>query len=366
LETAEGEVPTDVGRNKGYSLDELAQRFGLETAGDGATRIEGVCTLSPGKPRHLGFLANSRYRGQLASTQAGAVVVSPADAEGLSGPGLIAKDPHLAYTRIAALFDPRREFAPGRHPSAVIAPTARVGEGSWIGPLAVIEDRAEIAAGCFIGAACVIGAEARIGAGSRLEANVWVGERARIGRRASIQPGAVIGGRGFGLARSAQGWEEVPQLGSVVIGDGVEVGANTTIDRGALEDTVIEDGVKLDNQIQIAHNCRIGAHTAIAACVGIAGSTRIGARCMIGGAAGIGGHLEIADDVVVLGGSMVTKKLSKAGVYGSTLPAHDARLWRRTVVHMRRLPQYEERLRAIEQRLEIEAKDEGDGGEDDV
>jgi UDP-3-O-[3-hydroxymyristoyl] glucosamine N-acyltransferase len=349
-----------------FTLAELAQRFGLERVGEGEVRIGGVCSLSPGKPGHLSFLANPRNRGQLASTHAAAVVVSREAAGALPGNGLVAADPHLAFARIAQLFDPDREFVAGTHASAVIAADATIADGCHIGPLVVVESGARIGPGCFLGPGCIVGRDANLGGGSRLEARVWIGPRTSIGQRAHIHPGAVIGSRGFGLARTPKGWEEVPQLGRVMIGDDVEIGANTTIDRGAIEDTVIEDGVKLDNQIQIAHNCHIGAHTAIAAVTGIAGSTRIGRRCMIGGAAAISGHLQIADDVVVLGGGMVTKSLTRPGVYGSVLPAEDARHWRKTVVRIRRLEQYETRLKHLEKQLNIAVQDEEAPGEDDV
>ena len=347
------------------TLQELATRFSLELIGDASTKIEGACTLTPGIPGRLSFLSNPRLRPQLAESKAAAIIVGKADAKNLRC-GLVAADPYLAYAKIAALFDRSMDFTPGRHPTAVVAASAKIGEGSYVGPNAVIEDGAQIGAGCFIGPACVIGREASVGDGSRLEARAWIAQGVRIGKRASIQPGAVVGSRGFGNAPTKQGWVEVPQLGSVVVGDDVEIGANTTIDRGAIEDTVIEDGVKLDNQIQIAHNCRVGAHTAMAACVGVAGSTRIGARCMIGGAAGIGGHLEIADDVVILGGSMVAQSLREKGVYGSALPAHDARVWRRTVVRLHRIKEYEDRIKAVERHLGITAPHKEESSEDDV
>lgn len=329
-------------------LRELAARFDLELVGDGAVQIHGVCTLQPGLPGRIGFLGDPKRRDQLATTAAAAVIVDAREAAGLRGPGLIAKDPSLAYARIARLFDPDREFSVGRHPAAIVAEDARVGPGCWIGPQAVIESGAVLGAGSFVGAGCFIGRDARIGEGCRFVAQVYVGPRVIIGARCQVQPGAVIGGRGFGNVRGPQGWEEVPQLGSVRIGDDVEIGANTCIDRGAIDDTVIEDGVRLDNLIMIAHNCRIGAQTAIAACTGIAGSTRIGRRCMIGGAAGIAGHIEIADDVVLLGRAMVTGSITQKGVYGSGLPLDEVREWRKTVARVRRLGRLEERLRALE------------------
>ena len=353
------------------TLGELARRFRaglpeLEVAGDPDTAIHGVCTLSPGEPGCLGFLANPRYRAQLAATKASAVVLSPRDAAGYGGNALIAKDPYLAFARIAAAFDRSREFDPGVHARAVIAPGVTIPASTHVGAGTVIESGAQVGANVFIGPNCVIGRDAAIGEGSRIEGSVFVGERVRVGRRARLGPGAVLGSRGFGLARGPAGWEEVPQTGTVVLGDDVEVGAGTTIDRGALGDTVLEDGVKLDNLIQIAHNVRIGAHTVMAAQCAIAGSARIGARCMIGGGTGINGHIEIADDVVIIGFSMVTKSLEK-GQYGSSYPVRPARQWRRDVANVRRLGLMEERLAELERRAGITRKHTGeDGGDEDL
>lgn len=349
-----------------YTLGELAQRFGLEVAGDPATAVTGVCTLDPGEPGRIGFLANPRYRPLLAQTRAGAVVLGRRDAAALVGNGLIAKDPARAFAQVARLFDRNRDFAPGVHPSAVVAADARIGQGVHIGAHVVIESAAVIGDGSYIGPACIVGAGAVIGSGSRLEGRVYLHGGVRLGARCYVQPGAVIGSRGFGNVMGPDGWEEIPQLGSVVIGDDVEIGANTTIDRGAIDDTVIGRGVRLDNLIQIAHNCQIGEHTAIAACTGVAGSTRIGARCMIGGAVGITGHIEIADDVIVLGRAMVTQSLTEKGVYGSGLPIAPAREWRKTVARVRRLGKLEERLRSVEQTVGIRAQDDGDDGQDQL
>jgi UDP-3-O-[3-hydroxymyristoyl] glucosamine N-acyltransferase len=350
-----------------HTLDELARRFDLKVAGDPSVIVDGICTLNPGRAGALAFLANPRYRSQLARTAASAVVLGARDAAGFSGNALIAPDPYLAFARIAALFDRSNAFVPGVHAAAAVAPDVGIPPSAHVGPQSVIEAGVLIGEGVFIGPGCVVRSGAQLGAGSRLEAQVYVGERVRLGQRVRVQPGAVIGGRGFGLARGPQGWEDVPQLGSVSVGDDVEIGANTTIDRGAIGDTVLGNGVKLDNQIQIAHNVHIGDHTAIAACVGIAGSTRIGARCMIGGGAGVGGHLEIADDVVILGFAMVTTSLREPGQYGSGLPVQPAREWRRQVGHFRRAPRNEKRLKALERRLGIEDQDQGDAGgsEDD-
>ncbi|MGQ0586795.1 MAG: UDP-3-O-(3-hydroxymyristoyl)glucosamine N-acyltransferase [Gammaproteobacteria bacterium] len=354
------------------TLGELAQRFKgglpeLALAGDPATVIRGVCTLAPGEPGGLAFLANPRYRPQLASTRAAAVVLGRRDAAGFKGNALIAKDPYLAFARIAASFDRSGEFTPGVHPSAAVAPGVAIPASAHVGACAVVESGAVVGHGVYIGPNCSVGRNARIGDGSRLEANVCVGERVQVGRRARLGPGAVLGSRGFGLARGPQGWEEVPQTGSVVLGDDVEVGASTTIDRGALGDTVIEDGVKLDNLIQVGHNVRIGAHTVMAANCAIAGSTRIGARCMIGGCTCINGHIEIADDVVILGFSMVLKSIAQKGQYGG-IPARTAREWRREIAGVHRLGQLQERVRELERRAGITHSDTGDddGGDQDA
>ncbi|MFC4251343.1 UDP-3-O-(3-hydroxymyristoyl)glucosamine N-acyltransferase [Sinimarinibacterium flocculans] len=330
------------------TLGEIAQRFGLKLVGDAGVSIDGVCSLLPGRAGGIAFLNDAKLRDRLGDSAASAVIVREQDAQGLSGAGLVAADPYLAYARIARLFDPDRPFSPGRHDSAQIAADARIGEGCWIGPQAVIESGVALGSRVFVGPGVVVGRDARIGDDSRLSANVFIGPRVRLGARCQVQPGAVVGGRGFGNARGPDGWEEVPQLGGVHIGDDVEIGANTCIDRGTIEDTVIEDGVRLDNLIQIGHNCRIGAHTAIAACTGIAGSTRIGRRCMIGGAAGIAGHIEIADDVILLGRAMVTGSITRKGVYGSGLPLDEVREWRKTVARVRRLGRLDERIKALE------------------
>lgn len=344
----------------GFTLKELAERFALEPVGAADTRVSGVCALSPGRAGALAFLSNPKLRAQLATTQAGAVIVAPRERDNLKVPGLIAKDPYLAYARIAQLFDPDRPFEAGIDPRASIAEGAQIGAGCRVAAGAVIESGAVIGAGSLIGPNCVIGRDARLGSACRLVSGVYIGPRVRIGERCVIQPGAVVGGRGFGNAPSPEGWVEVPQLGTVVVGNDVEIGANTCIDRGALDDTVIEDGVRLDNLIQIAHNVRIGAHTAIAAMTGIAGSTRVGSRCMIGGAVGIAGHLTIADEVVVLGRAMVTGSVPQKGVYGSGLPLDDARSWRKTVARIRRLERTEQRIKALERAggVENEAEDE--------
>lgn len=334
-----------------FTLEQLAQRFGLQSRGDAATAVDGICGLDPGVPGRLSFLASPRLRDTLATTAASIVIVTAEAAQTLRGAGLIAADPALAFARIAALFDPERQFSAGVHPAATIAASAWLGAACHVGAGVVIEDGARIGENVFLGPGCIIGRDAQIGAGSRLIARVFVGARVRLGQRCLVQAGAVVGSRGFGNARGPAGWEEIPQLGSVAVGDDVEIGANTCIDRGAIDDTVIEDGVRLDNLIQIAHNCQIGAHTAIAACTGIAGSTRIGRRCMIGGAVGITGHIEIVDDVIILARAMVIGSIRRPGIYGSGLPLAEAREWRKTVARVRRLGRFEARLQNLERQL---------------
>jgi len=341
---------------KSHTLQELAQRFELTLLGDGGVVIQGLCVLDPGEPGHLSFLANPQYRAALPGTRAAAVIVGKRDAAMLATPGLVARDPYLAYARIARLFDDSMAFEAGVDASALIDGSAQIGEGCRIGARVVIEAEVSIGANSCIGTGSIIRRGARLGEGARLDSSVTIGTGVTVGERVNIQPGAVVGSRGFGNARLPDGrWEEVPQLGSVVIGDDVEIGANTTIDRGALGNTVIEDGVKLDNQIQIAHNCVIGAHTAIAACTGIAGSTRIGKRCMIGGAVGISGHLTICDDVVILGRGMVVGSIGEPGVYGSGLPLAPATEWRKTVARVRRLDKLDSRIKRLEAAARITA-----------
>lgn len=341
-----------------HRLGDLARQFELDLHGDADARIVGVCSLSPGKEDHLSFLGSAKFASQLPQTQAAAVVVPARFADSLSGNGLVARDANLAFARIARLFDPSRAFTAGIAPSATVAPGASVGEGSHIGAGSAIGEGAQIGARCFIGPNCVVGRDAVLGDDCRLVSMVNIADRVRVGHRCQIQPGAVVGSRGFGNVMGPDGWEEIPQLGTVLVGDDVEIGSNTCIDRGALGDTIISNGVRLDNLIQIAHNCFIGEHTAIAACVGIAGSTRIGARCMIGGQAGFNGHLLIGDDVVVLGSAMVTKSLPDKGIYGSGIPVESVSQWRRMVARVRRLQQTEARLCRVEKNLGIKVGDD--------
>ena len=330
------------------SLGELAVRFGCELHGDPDTRVERVATLANADERSLAFLANPRYRTQLAETRAAAVVLGKLDAAGCRAALLLCANPYATYARIATLLHPPPPLAPGVHPTALIAPGARIDPSAEVGPYSNIAERVTVGARAFIGPYCHLAEAASLAADVRLIARVTLGPGVEIGARSVLQPGVVIGADGFGFAPEKGTWLKVPQVGSVRVGADVEIGANTTIDRGAIEDTVIEEGVKLDNLIMIAHNVRIGAHTVIAACTGISGSTSIGRRCMIGGMVGFAGHISIADDVVITAKSAVSHSIPSAGVYSSTLPTEEAHTWRRLVARFKRSGLLEERLRRLE------------------
>ncbi len=334
-----------------HTLGELARHIGAELQGDPACLIRAVAPLPQAGPGEISFLAHTRYRKHLASTRASAVILDDTHRAECPVSALVVENPLLAYARAAALLYPEPLPAPGIHPGAVVSGECSVHASASVGAQCVVEQGVEIGPNVVIGPGCVIGRDSIIGADSRLLARVTLCHGTRIGKRALIHPGAVIGSDGFGLALDGGTWVKIPQLGRVCIGDDVEIGANTTIDRGALEDTVIEDGVKLDNQIHIAHNVRIGAHSAIAACVGIAGSARIGKRCQIGGNAGIASHIEITDDVLITGMAMVTKSITRPGVYSSGIPAQENALWRKQVVRLRQLDDIAERLQHLENRF---------------
>jgi UDP-3-O-[3-hydroxymyristoyl] glucosamine N-acyltransferase len=330
------------------SLAELAVRFGCELRGDPDTAVERVATLANADARSLTFLANPRYRAQLADTRAAAVVLSAADAAGGRSALLLCDNPYATYARIATVLHPPSTPVAGVHPTAVVAASARIDPSAQVCAGVTVAERAVIGPRVFVGPHCCLAEDVRLEADVRLVARATLGPGVQIGARSVLQPGVVIGADGFGFAPEKGRWLKVPQIGTVSIGADVEIGANTTIDRGAIEDTVIEEGVKLDNLIQIGHNVRIGAHTAIAALTGISGSTTVGKRCMIGGAVGFAGHLSIADDVVITGCSTVSHSITSAGVYSSTLPTEEAHTWRRLVGRFKRSALLEARLRKLE------------------
>jgi UDP-3-O-[3-hydroxymyristoyl] glucosamine N-acyltransferase len=333
-----------------YTAQDIAERFGLQVHGDGSVAIHGVATLAQAGPGQLSFLANPRYRAQLADSQASIVVLRADDAEAAPGTALIAKDPYTTFAKISALFDvpPAREV--GIHPMSSIDPSASISPTAHIGAFVSIGARSVIGNGCIVGTGSVIGEDCVVGDGTELIARVTLVTRVRLGKRVRVHPGAVLGADGFGLAMDAGRWIKVPQLGGVVIGDDCEIGANSCIDRGALEDTVLEEDVRIDNLVQIAHNCRIGAHTAIAGCTGIAGSATIGAHCMLGGGVGINGHVTIADRVVITGATQVTRSIAKAGVYSGLFPFDDNASWEKNAATLRNLHALRERVRALEKK----------------
>lgn len=332
-------------------LAELADRIGARLAGDSAVVVRGVATLEDAGSTDVSFLSNRAYRRYLRVTRAAAVILAPRDQADCPTAALVMDRPYVGYARAVAALFPVVGHPGGISPDATVAADARVEEAAWVGPRAVVEEGAWIGPGSFVGPGCVIGAGARVGRGSRLVANVTLGARVVLGERVLIHPGAVLGGDGFGFAEDNGRWLKIGQLGSVVVGDDVEIGANTTIDRGALKDTVIGDGVKLDNQIQIGHNVEVGEHTIIAGCSAIAGSTRIGRRCALGGGAMVLGHLELADDVHITALTTVFHSIRKPGVYSSGLPEQDNRSWRRNASRFQQLDEMMRRIRALERQL---------------
>lgn len=334
----------------GLRLDEIVARLGGVLEGDGSVVVSQVASLASAREGQIAFLANPKYRQQLQTTQAAAVIVPPQFAGDTTAPRIVFPNSYAYYARVVSLLNPGEARPRGVHPSAVVhcavPASASIGENVVIGAGATIGENVTVYPGC------VLGDEVSIGEDSVLYPNVVIYRNCVLGKRAVIQAGAVIGGDGFGFAKDGERWIKIPQIGRVVIGDDVEVGANTSIDRGALDDTVIGDGVKIDNQIQIAHNVTIGDHSAMAGCVGIAGSTKIGKRCTVGGAGMIIGHLELGDDVHISAGTMVTKSLHKPGQYTSIFPleAHDA--WLKNAAQIKRLAKLAERVAELEKKLE--------------
>jgi UDP-3-O-[3-hydroxymyristoyl] glucosamine N-acyltransferase len=333
------------------TLSEIASRLGGEVIGNGSTMIAGIGTLESAKTDEIAFLANPIYRRQLNSTHAAAVILSHGDRDLTDLPRILTPNPYLYFARAAGLFATAHNRVPGFHPTSIVERGAEIAASAEIGPLAYIGPEAKIGERVVVHPQAYIGANTKIGADSVVHANSVIYHDCEIGERVTIHSGAVIGADGFGFAFDVDHWVKVPQVGRVVIGDDVEVGANTTIDRGAIEDTVIEAGVKLDNQIQIGHNVRVGAHTAIAGCTGVAGSTSIGRHCRIGGGVGIIGHLNICDGVTVTAQTLVTKSITRPGIYSGGLPHSGNREWLKTTAHLRRLDKLLERVQTLEQEV---------------
>ena len=340
-----------------YSLKEIAAHFGGLLLDNIETTVNQIATLENAQVGQLTFLASAKYRPLLATTRASAIIVSTADAEVTSLPRIVCDNPYVYFAKVSAFLNPPPLVVPGIHPSAVIEHGAHIDSTAEIGPNVVIGTGTRIGAGCVIMAGCSIGAGVTIGIEARLYPRVVVYHNCILGDRLIAHSGVVIGSDGFGIAMEEGRWLKIPQIGRVVIGDDVEIGANTTIDRGALDDTVIEEGVKLDNLIQIAHNVRIGAHTAIAGCVGIAGSAIIGRHCRIGGGTGILGHTEISDHVEISSYTMIGKSIRKPGTYTGIFPFSTHDVWRKNAAQLRHLDELANKIKILQQEIAILKKE---------
>jgi UDP-3-O-[3-hydroxymyristoyl] glucosamine N-acyltransferase len=338
------------------TLGEIAARFGCELHGDSATVVSRVGSLSSAASDSVAFLANSLYREQLARTRAAAVILASKDRAACPVASLVHPQPYLTYARVASWLHPPVAVASGVHSTAVVAASARVAASAQIDAHAVVGSDCIIGADAVIGAGTVLGTNVTVGEGTRLGPRVTLLDGVRVGARCILHPGAVVGADGFGFAPERGAWHKIPQIGSVVIGNDVEIGANTTIDRGTIEDTVIEDGVKLDNLVQIAHNVRLGEHTIMAAMSGVAGSTKVGKRCMIGGGVVMINQLTICDDVMFTFRSVVTRSVDEPGTYSGHLPAEEAGAWRKNAARFRKLDELASRLIRAERELERRTK----------
>ena len=336
------------------ALGEISERLGGELIGDAATRIDRVGPLESATPSTIAFLANPQYEKQLATSRAGCVIVAPAlrEAALTRGAAIVTPDPYLYFARLTQWWAGRTRPArvPGVHATAVVDPTADIAADATIGAFAVIEAGASIAAGVTVGAHAFVGRDCRVGAGTRLGPRATLLFETTLGARCIVHSGAVLGADGFGFAPDRGRWEKIEQLGRVRVGDDVEIGANSCIDRGATGDTVIGEGVKIDNLVQIGHNVQVGAHTAIAGCVGIAGSVKIGAHCMLGGGVGISGHVTIADRVVITGATQVSRSIAMAGIYSGSFPFDDNASWEKNAATLRNLHALRERVKALEKK----------------
>jgi UDP-3-O-[3-hydroxymyristoyl] glucosamine N-acyltransferase len=339
----------------GIRVTELVERFGGQLEGDPDIEVTAIAPLERAGPADISFLGNSKMRPLAAHSRAAALIISPLDEEAVAatyeGVRIVTGNPYAYFARTAQFLLPRAAPEPGIHPSAVVHASARVDPSAHIGAQVTVEAGAVLKAGAVIDAGCFVGREAVVGEGNHFFANVTFHARCVIGARGIVHSGAVVGGDGFGFAVDGGVYIRIPQTGRVLIGDDVDIGCNTTVDRGALDDTVIEDGVKLDNQIQIGHNCHIGAHTAMAGCVGVAGSARIGRHCTFGGAAMVNGHIEIADNVHITAGTLVSNSIVEPGRYTGFYPIAPNAEWERSAALVRNLASMRERIRALERAL---------------
>jgi UDP-3-O-[3-hydroxymyristoyl] glucosamine N-acyltransferase len=335
-------------------IGDLNERLGGELIGTPSVEVSRIGPLDSADPETITFLAHPRYQAQLAVSQAGCVIVGPAlrEAAAARGAAIVCADPYVAFARLTQWWaaQTRAIVVPGVHASAVVEPGAFIHPAASVGALAYVGAGARIEAGAVVGVQGYVGEQAEVGAGTLFKPRVTLGAGCRIGQRGIVHSGAVIGADGFGFAPHEGRWEKIEQLGAVAIGDDVEIGANTCIDRGALEDTVLEDGVKLDNLIQIGHNVHVGAHCAFAGCVGVAGSARIGRHCTAGGGAIILGHLELVDHVHLTAATVVTRSIHKPGQYSGAFPFDDNASWEKNAATLRQLHALRERLRALERK----------------
>lgn len=330
------------------TLAQIALHVDGVIIGDAECKISNVSTLQAANSQQISFLANSKYKKYLPTSQAGAVIVRKEMASFVKNSAIVVDDPYVAYAKIATLLNPPKKITIGISLTAMVEAGVTILKTVSIGPQVVIEANVILADNVVIGAGTVLKDEVIVGENTRIAENVTICHGVEIGKNVVIHPGVVIGADGFGIVNDKGKWIKIPQIGGVKIGDNVEIGANTTVDRGAIEDTIIGDGVKLDNQIQVGHNVIIGNNTVIAGCSGIAGSTIIGENCIIGGGVGIGGHIEIADNVIITGMSMVTKSLTKAGIYSSGIPAEPTSQWHKNVVRYRQMDKLVARVKKLE------------------
>jgi UDP-3-O-[3-hydroxymyristoyl] glucosamine N-acyltransferase len=333
-----------------FKLSEITARLGGVLVGEDVV-VNRVSSVANAQNGHVTFLTETKYLAALTMTKASAVILSEENQHLTELPRIVNDNPYAYFAKVSALLNPALEVTPGIAASAVIDSTVQVPASCSIGPNVVIEADVELGEGVVIGSASVVGKGASIGADSRIQSNVVIYDGCHIGRSCNVASGTVIGADGFGYANQSGAWVKIPQVGRVIIGNNVDIGANSTIDRGALDDTIIEDGVKLDNLIQVGHNCIIGEHTVIAGCVGIAGSAKIGKRCRIGGAAMILGHLEIADDVTVSPGSMITRSLHKSDTYTALMPFQTHAEWLKTAANLRHLGDLTDRIKQLEKQV---------------
>lgn len=331
-----------------YSLEQISKQLHAQLQGDPQCQIDRAEPLASATAGAITFLTNARYKSYLANTQASAVILRQEDAQDCPTNALIVANPELAFSQLLNLLYPTPKSIPGIHPSAVIGQDCHIDPSAMIGPHCVIEDGVRIGANTLIGAGSVVGAGSQIGENCRIYSRVSIYHRVKLGNRVIIHSGAVIGADGFGLAHDGQQWIKIPQVGGVEIGDDVEIGANTTVDRGALQNTIIGKGVKIDNLVQIAHNVKIGDHTAIAGCTGIAGSTEIGRHCMLGGSVAVNGHIKITDGVILTGTAAVGHSITEPGVYSSGIGVEKNSVWRRNMLRFHQLDEIAKRLRRLE------------------